>query len=257
DKKVLSKEEALKGGAIAFFGEKYEDEVRVVTIGEFSKELCGGTHLHSTGQIGLFKIVSESSIQAGVRRIEAVTGRKALENIAAEERGIQDLAASFHVQVDVLPDALRKLETKLGGLKNALLAGTSGALRRKISDELKKSEDVKGAKLLFQKINGADGELLKVSVEYLKSLSISFAAMISSEAPDKISFVVAASPDLAQKGFNAGKIVKEISAIVQGSGGGRPDFAMGGGKDLEKGPEALSAGQKAIREALATTVKGN
>ncbi len=257
EKKVLPKEEAIKQGAIAFFGEKYEEDVRVITIGGFSKELCGGTHLQSTGEIEYFKIISEGSIQAGVRRIEAVTGKKALGAVEENEKQIDALAALFKVKKDSLSDELKKLGESVARLKNRLTGQLAQKMRDKISASFEASPTVHGVRLIVQEIDGADNELLKTAAEHLKSLNTPFALLLASETEGKISFVVAASAGLVQKGFNSGKIVRDIAASVQGNGGGRPDFAVGGGKALDKKNEALDLGSREIKNSLESLLKGH
>jgi alanyl-tRNA synthetase len=250
DKKVLSKDQALEEGAIAFFGEKYGDQVRVVSIGDFSKELCGGTHLHSTGQIGFFKIISESSIQAGVRRIEAVTGQRALEVLAQKDREIDALALSFKIHRDFLLRDLKVLKERVCLLKNKLLTSLAGRVKRKVEDDFQKAHRVGGVKLLIEKIDGADTELLTQGVAHLKTLGAGYSAFFISSFEDKISFVIAGSADLVGKGFHSGKIVKGVAQMVEGSGGGRPDFAVGGGKMVRKEAEAIAFGKKEIEDFL-------
>ncbi len=250
EKRVLPKDEAIKEGAIAFFGEKYEDEVRVVTIGEFSKELCGGTHLHSTGEIESFKIVSEGSIQAGVRRLEAVTGKKALMAVEERERELDSLASAFKAGRESLPQDLMKLDQRLSSLKNKMTNLVGLKVRSKISDDFGKSQEIQGVRLLVENMDGADAELLQSAADHLKSLNQPFAALLSSQSGEKVSFAVAGSAQLAQTGFHSGKIVKNVAAVVGGSGGGRPDFAVGGGKNLAKRKEAMDLGLKEISAFL-------
>ncbi|MBI3316235.1 MAG: alanine--tRNA ligase [Candidatus Omnitrophica bacterium] len=255
EKKVMPKEEALKKGAIAFFGEKYGEAVRVVTVGDFSKEFCGGTHLDSTGEIRLFKIVSEGSIQAGVRRIEAVTGPTALAVAEAGEKEMKAIARAFHVREEALAEALGGLEEKVSELRNRIFGLLNQKVGQRMERSLKASTDLNGVKVVVEKIDRADVELLKGAADHLRSTENSFVALLASEFDEKISFVVAASSNLVQKGFHAGKIVKDIAAVVEGNGGGRPDFAVGGGKGVAKKKEALALGEKTIRENLARVWK--
>jgi alanyl-tRNA synthetase len=250
NKNVMSKEEAIREGAIAFFGEKYADAVRVVTIGEFSKELCGGTHLRSAGEIGLFKILSESSIQAGVRRIEAATGPRAAAMVEDFQKEWKKMARFFRADEETLPQELGRLEAKVSGLKNRLFGSLNRKVGRAMEQSFKKSSEVAGIKVVVGKMDRADVELLKGATDHLKSLHSPFAALLSSESDDKISFVVAASDELVRRGFHSGKIVKDIAALVQGNGGGRPDFAVGGGKMLAKKKEAIALGETEIRRNL-------
>ncbi len=255
-KRVMSKDEAVREGAIAFFGEKYGDEVRVVAIGDFSKELCGGTHLNSTGEIGLFKFVSESSIQAGVRRIEAVTGRVANELIQKEAEELSALTRIFKTDKDSLSEVLKKSVITLNDLQNRMANSLNAAVRARIADDFQKTTEFLGAKVFTLRLPGADTESLKNAHEYLKTLKTPFLAFLVSYYEGKITFAVSASGDLVQKGFHSGRIVKEISAIVEGSGGGRPDFAIGGGKNISKGDEAIKFGENQIRQELDALTSG-
>ncbi|MGH7197754.1 MAG: alanine--tRNA ligase [Candidatus Omnitrophota bacterium] len=250
EKKVLPKDAALKEGAIAFFGEKYEDEVRVVSIGEFSKELCGGTHLHSTGEIEHFKIISEGSIQAGVRRIEAVTGRKALQAVEESLKEVESLARAFGSSPEGLPLELKRRAEKVEGLKNRLMGLAGGKMKAAAAEAFDRSMEDRGVKIVILKTRGADVALLETAAKHLRSLNKSFAAVLASESEGKVSFAVAGSDDLVKKGFHSGRIVKDVAAVVLGNGGGRPDFAVGGGKGVEKENEAIELGKREIGEWL-------
>ncbi len=250
DKKVMSKEEALKAGAIAFFGEKYGDRVRVVSAGDFSKELCGGTHLEFTGEIGFFKIISESSIQAGVRRLEAVTGRGASKLLEAAQKELEDLSASFGAAKESLLSRLRELAQNVERSRSVLLGAALKKLRASAERSLSKSPEVNGVKFFVWKERHANPELFQKTFDHLKGLGVPFAALWECETGGKVSLVVGCSRGIAQKGFHAGKIVKEISSLVEGSGGGRPEFAVGGGKNVAKIGEALALGEKIIRQNL-------
>lgn len=250
EKKVMTKEEAVKQGAIAFFGEKYGDQVRVVTVGDFSKELCGGTHLNSTGEIGLFKILSEGSIQAGVRRVEAVTGRGAARFIENAREELRTMSAAFGAASEALPSRLKELAQKIDRSKSSLRNAVLNQLKSAAEAKLGQSPEVNGVKLFVWKEKSANPELFQKTFEHLKSLNIPFAALWESEAAGKVSLVVGCSAELAQKGFHAGKIVKEISSVVEGNGGGRSELAIGGGKNISKAGEALALGEKIIRSNL-------
>jgi alanyl-tRNA synthetase len=249
-KRTMSKDEAVKEGAIAFFGEKYGDSVRVVAVGDFSKELCGGTHIDSTGQIGLFKIVSEGSIQAGVRRIEAVTGRAAKELVENESKEIEALARSFNSSKEGLPSALKTRAEKVRQYEATLKTSVSAKMREASAAMLAKSPEIGGVKFVTLALPPASTELFQAAFEYLKTQKVPFALLGQCQREDKVTFVVGASPEVVQKGFNAGKIVKELAAAVEGNGGGRPDFAVGGGKNPSKVKDALALGDKIVRGQL-------
>ena len=256
NKRVMSKEEATREGAIAFFGEKYGDQVRVITIGDFSKELCGGTHLNSTSEIGLFKIIAEGSIQAGVRRIEAVTGRAAAVFVKDQEKEIEMLSRQFGAKPESLEQDLKKTSERVSAVKNRLSQLMAGRIKSRWTDEMAKISVSQGVPVISKRMDGADADLLKLAVDVLKSSGRSFAALLSAGTEDKVSIAVAASEDLVKKGFHAGKIVKEISAMVDGNGGGRPDFAVGGGKNISKAAQAITSGEAQIRHVLDALLSG-
>ncbi|MBI3252008.1 MAG: alanine--tRNA ligase [Candidatus Omnitrophica bacterium] len=245
DKKVVSKAEALKEGAIAFFGEKYGDDVRVVSVGDFSKELCGGTHLNSTGEIGLFKIVSEGSIQAGVRRIEAVTGE-------AASRRVEESRVELERWM-----TLKKSEERVGILKNKLTGLLSQKMKEAADGLLEKAPSVGGVRLVCLETPRADAELLKAAAEYLKGKKAEFVALFQADFEDKFTYAVAASEGIVKKGFHSGAAVKEISQGLGGSGGGRADFAFGGGKELPDRTKVLTLGRRIVEAHLKAALGKN
>jgi alanyl-tRNA synthetase len=222
----------------------------VISVGDFSKELCGGTHLNSTGEIGLFKIVSEGSIQAGVRRIEAVTGRWAKDLVESEEKEIQALARSFNSSKEDLSSVLKSRAEKVRQYESTLKNSVSAKMRAAASAVLAKSPELGGVRFVTLALPAASTELFQAAFEYLKTQKVPFALLGQCQRDEKVTFVVGASPDVVQKGFNAGKIVKELAVAVEGNGGGRPDFAVGGGKNLSKVSEALTLGDKIVRGQL-------
>ncbi len=250
EKQVLSKEQAIKEGAVAFFGEKYGEDVRVVSVGDFSKELCGGTHLDCTGPIGFFKITSESSIQAGVRRIQAVTGRWAEQYLQEQRQQLDKIYKTFHLDKHSPQEGLRKKTQAIMALKNRIRQSAATRITSHLDGCIQPSANIGGAKLVLETLDGADVDLMRGGFEHLKSKDVSFVLFLASGDSEKISFLVAASPDLVRKGFDAGKIVKSIAVVVEGNGGGRPDFAVGGGKRADKKNQALAFGEKAIRREL-------
>ncbi len=246
DKQEMNKDEAVQKGAIAFFGEKYGDKVRVVTIGGFSKELCGGTHLESTGQIESFKITSESSIQAGVRRITAVTGRWAENLVRQKEKEIQDLCRTFGAVPESLGQEIHKRSERVSALKNRLVQNVGEKIKGAVVSGLSRATEEKGVKLVVMTADGANMEIMKPAADYLKIQPGSCAMLIASRSEDKVTLAVAGSGDFIQRGFNAGEIVKKITAVVDGKGGGRPEFAIGGGKNVARTAEAIALGKKEI-----------
>ncbi|HZJ84344.1 MAG TPA: alanine--tRNA ligase, partial [Syntrophomonadaceae bacterium] len=232
-------ETAREMGAIALFGEKYGDEVRVVKVDEFSMELCGGTHVRNTGEIGLFKIISEGSIGSGLRRIEALTGRSALEYINDLENELNQAAIllkstplDVSKRIGALYKNLREKEKELEALKLEVSKSSSQGL-------IDKAVDFQGAKLLIEAVEIQDANSLRQNAEMLKDKLGSSVVLLAATFDDKISFVCFVSKDLVDKGLHAGKIVGAAAKITGGGGGGRPDMAQAGGRDISKLGDAL------------------
>ncbi|MBE6880864.1 MAG: alanine--tRNA ligase [Ruminococcaceae bacterium] len=234
-------EEARKKGAMALFGEKYGDVVRVVQAGDISTEFCGGTHLDNTAKAGLFKIVSESSVASGVRRIEAVTGF----NVLSEYNKAKEVIASAAQTLKVANPAalLQKCESIMAEMHT--MQGEIDRLNSVISasqlKELGDSKEVNGIKLINATLSGVTGDNLRKAGDEIKNNNESFIALLAGTADGKGNFLCICSKEAIEKGANAGKIVKEIAAIAGGKGGGRPDSAMAGIADLSKIDEALAA----------------
>ncbi|MDO7788709.1 alanine--tRNA ligase [Desulforamulus aquiferis] len=233
----LSKARAL--GAAALFGEKYGQQVRVVKMGDYSLELCGGTHLTSTAEIGLFKIVNETSVGAGLRRIEAVTGMGVLSYLAAKEEQLQEIAGVIKSPV---PELVRRVEGMVQHTK--ALEQEIEALRGKLAkseaqDILGQVTDVKGVQVLAAAVNAPDMDNLRNMVDMLRDKLGSGVIFLGSVAGDKVNLVAAVTKDLLGRGLHSGNMVKEIAKIVGGGGGGRPDMAQAGGKDPAKLQEAI------------------
>jgi alanyl-tRNA synthetase len=242
---VLSYDEAIAAGALAFFGDKYGDKVRVLGIGDFSTELCGGTHVHRAGDIGLFKIVAESGIAAGVRRIEAVTGQGALARTRESDRMLREAANllkggrdDLSGKLEQLVERNRQLERELTSLKAKLASGTG----RDLLDEV---ETVAGVSLLVARIDGVDSGALRASADQLKDKLGSGVVVLGGVEGDKVRLVAGVTRDLTDR-FRAGDIIKPIAARVGGSGGGRPDFAQAGGTL----PEELDAALELVADTL-------
>ncbi len=236
---VMSLEAAQKTGAMMLFGEKYGDEVRVLTIGS-STELCGGTHVSRTGDIGLFKIVAEAGIAAGVRRVEAVTGANALHYLQEQERRVQGVSALLKVQPDDLGeriagilDNVRALEKELARLKSKL-ASSQG------DDLAGQAVEVAGHKVLAAVLEGADVPTLREGMDKLKDKLKSAAIVLASVVDGKVGLIAGVTADLTGK-VKAGELVNFVAQQVGGKGGGRPDMAQAGGTEPEKLPAALAA----------------
>jgi alanyl-tRNA synthetase len=233
----MGMQEALDFGAMALFGEKYGEHVRVLRMGEFSTELCGGTHVHHTGDIGLFKIVSEGGVAAGVRRIEAVTGEGALAYIDEEERRLDEAAqllggnpADVVEKLRQLLERQKRLERELESLKAKAAAGAT-------SDLAASAPEVAGVKIVAARLEGLDAKALRDAVDQLKS-RLGNAVIVLASAEDGKAALVAGVQGSAQGKVKAGELLSHVAAQIGGKGGGRPDMAQGGGPD---GPELLKA----------------
>jgi alanyl-tRNA synthetase len=247
----LSHKEAVAKGAMALFGEKYGDVVRMVEIGGFSRELCGGTHASRTGDIGLFKIQSESSVSSGVRRIEAVTGRAAIEVVQKFESDFRKIMISLATDT---PEAAAERAVKWGDQIRASAREKSKAERdRQLSgagsDFYANVKDVNGVKILITRVDVPDPKNLRALADQVKDKLKSCVTVLASRANDKAHLVAAVTPDLIAK-IKAGDIVKEIAPIVGGKGGGRPDFAQAGGPEVDKLEDALKKAEELVRGKL-------
>jgi alanyl-tRNA synthetase len=245
DARVVPFEEAKQQGAIALFGEKYGDHVRMVKMGEISKELCGGTHVHSTGEIGLCLITAESSIAAGMRRIEAVCGGAAYRRAREDEDILQETAAYVNAPRETILERIQQLledkkknEKELARLKKAVVAD-------KVDDLLARARDVDGIKVLAVRLDDQDISHLRNTADTLKAKLKSGVVVLGGVSEGKVVLIATVTKDLTQK-VHAGNLVKEVARIVGGGGGGRPDMAQAGGKDPSKIEEALDEAPRAV-----------
>ena len=239
DIRVLPYDQAIAAGALAFFGDKYGDKVRVLKLGDFSTELCGGTHVGRSGDIGLFKIVSEGGIAAGVRRIEAVTGQGALDVVKANEAVLREVAGLVKAGKDDVPAKVEQLIERTRALERELTA-----LRRKLAsgggrDILQEAQVVNGIKVLAARLDGADARALREMADQLKSKLGSGVVVLGAVEGDKVFLVASVTPDLAGR-LKAGELIKPVAELVGGRGGGRPDFAQAGGTKPDQVDAALA-----------------
>ncbi len=239
--KIMAKDEALAAGAMALFGEKYGDDVRVLSIGDFSVELCGGTHVHRVGDIGIFKIISESGIASGIRRIEAVTGKGALDWINENENQLNDIAQIIKASKNEAKDKVsqivernRELEKELSQLKSKL-ATQAG------SDLLKDAIEIEGLKVVAHKIEGADPKSLRDTLDQLKNKLGSAAIVLGTSSGTKVNLIAGVTKDQVNR-IKAGDLVNAVAVQVGGKGGGRPDMAQAGGNN----PDALDAALRSV-----------
>ncbi|MGA7985326.1 MAG: alanine--tRNA ligase, partial [Burkholderiales bacterium] len=247
--RIMKFDDAIKAGALAFFGDKYGDEVRVLSMGDVSTELCGGTHVARTGDIGLFKIVSESGVAAGIRRIEAVTGEGALEYVQDLERQLGFVEGFYQTTRDKLEERIqatrereRALEKELARLKSKL-ASSQG------EDLADQAREVKGAKVLAASLEGADAKTLRETMDKLKDRLKSAAIVLGTVSDGRVSLVAGVTADLTAR-LKAGDLVNFVAQQVGGKGGGRPDMAQAGGAEPAKLPEALRSVQGWVERKL-------
>jgi alanyl-tRNA synthetase len=235
----LNYDEAIRHGALAFFGDKYGDRVRVVRIGDFSTELCGGTHVRTSGEIGLFKLHFEGGVAAGVRRVEAFTGQGALDLIHSYEERLKEIGQLVRGSADDAVDKVKKLLDRQKELEREIEKLRAQFEQDQIPALLQKAERVDGARVLITKVDGVDGKQLRVIADQLReSLGRDSFVFLASPSANNVSLVGSTSSSLTGR-FNAGEIIRQVAPIVGGGGGGRPDFAQAGGKDPSKIDEVL------------------
>jgi len=247
----LSYREAIDAGAIAMFGEKYGDEVRVVTFGEFSKELCGGTHARASGDIGVLKVVSEGGVASGVRRIEALTGAEALRRWREQEHALARTAELLRAPVGDVEQRVEKLLDERRALERELEALRGEQRRAASGDIVSQAEDIAGVKVLTAKVEGVAGDGLRAMVDELRDKLGSAVVLLAAPADGRVTLALGVTPDLKGR-LAAGDLIRETAAIVGGKGGGRPDFAQAGGRDPGKIDEAFERLRQLVRERAAS-----
>ena len=242
DIKEMSIDEAKEMGATALFSEKYGDTVRVVNMGGYSIELCGGTHLDNTAKVGPFRIVSESSVAAGVRRIEAITGKAYMADAAKTRDLVGSACAAVKVKNPAdLSDKLNAQLEEIKALKKEIEQYKAKEASGAVDQMLNSAKTVGPVKVLTAKLNGADAGKLRQTGDVLRDKDASVVAVLASLNGDKLSFLAVCGKDAVKAGVKAGEIVKHVCTLCGGSGGGKPDSAMGGGKDASKMDEALGS----------------
>jgi alanyl-tRNA synthetase len=248
--KEASIAEAKQMGAMALFGEKYGDVVRVVKMGDYSVELCGGTHLATTSQAGMFKIISESGIAAGVRRIEAITGEKAYEYMKEEEKLVKEISEKLKTfpketpkKIDALLQQLKDTEKELAALKSKLASGA-------LDDVIANAKEIKGVKCIVHSFEGMGADDLRTIGDKLRDKFANSIIILTTTEGDKISVLGMASKQAVEQGAHAGNIIKEVTKLAGGSGGGRPDMAQGGIKEAGKIKEALAVVEEVLQGQL-------
>ncbi|MEH2072591.1 MAG: alanine--tRNA ligase [Nostoc sp.] len=248
---VLPLAEAKARGAVAMFGEKYGEDVRVIDFSSVSMELCGGTHVSNTAEIGVFKIISEAGIASGVRRIEAVSGPAVLDYLNLRDKVVKDLSDRFKVKPEELPDRITSLQTELRTSQKELESLKVQLAIAKSDSLLQTAQIVGDSKIIVAQLEDVDAESLKTAAERLLQ-KIGNGAVVLGSVPEagKVSIVAAFSPEVNKKGLQAGKFVGNIAKICGGGGGGRPNLAQAGGRDASKLPEALAQAQSELKSAL-------
>jgi alanyl-tRNA synthetase len=246
--RIMKHDEAIKNGAMAFFGDKYGDEVRVLDIGT-SRELCGGTHVRRTGDIGFFKVIAEGGVAAGVRRIEATTGEGALAYVQGQEARLNEAAAAIKAppqevaqKIAQVMENVRSLEKELARFKSKLAASQGDEL----ADQ---AVDVKGVKVLAVALDGADAKALRETLDKLKDKLKSAVIVLAAAGGGKVSLIAGVTADLTSK-LKAGDLVNYVAQQVGGKGGGRPDMAQAGGTEAAKLPEALASVRSWVEQRL-------
>jgi alanyl-tRNA synthetase len=247
DTEVMSIEDAKKTGATALFGEKYGDSVRVVSVGDFSKEFCGGTHLKNSGQVGAIKIISESGVAAGVRRIEAITGNGLYKHITEEDALIAEVADTLRTQpaniasrVAALTEEVKSYKKEVEELKRQSMGDSAG-------DLIKSAKEINGIRLVTGQFDGADIADLRTLSDQLKAKENSLINVLAAVNDGKVTFLVSVSDDLLEKGYHAGNLIKQIAKVAGGGGGGKADMAQAGAKDPSKVAEALAFAETLIK----------
>lgn len=247
---IMDIKSAKEKGAMALFGEKYDNEVRVVTMGDYSLELCGGTHLKNTSQIGLFKILSEGGVAAGVRRIEAITGRSVYNYMLEKDSVLQDVSISLKTKEE-------NLVQRIGALldENKNLAKEVHDLKSMISLEsvdsiLDSKVDIDGVNLITYAFEGMDMDTLRETADNIRDKMGSGVVVLANTVEDKVNFVVTATKDVIDRGIHSGNIVREVSKIAGGKGGGRPNMAQAGASDVTKVSEALESASEVVKSQI-------
>ena len=246
--KMTTLSEAKKQGALAFFGEKYEMKVRMVSIGDFSKELCGGTHLDSTGQIGIFKIVQEGSVARGLRRIEAITGGYAYKMIKEEERVMGEISSLLNVPLQKITQELQKKLSRIKELEKQLSSHRIDILKASLGSYIKEGEVINGINVITRYIEGLDIDTLRKAVDLIKEREKNVVIALGTSTPAGQALLVTGTSLTADViSIDASQLVKEAASEIGGSGGGRKDFAQAGGDKPENFPQAFNKVKEIIR----------
>ena len=246
----MSLNEAKQKGATALFGEKYADTVRVVMVGDYSMELCGGTHISATGEAGLIKIVSESSIASGVRRIEALTGTGAIEWYKEREKLLNEASMAAKTNPEEISSKIAEMADELKKTRRELEEIKVKELKNSVNDIIQKASDISGIKVLAERMDGLDINGLRNTADMIKSKLGSSVVILASGMDGKVNLIVSATKDAVEKGIHCGKIIGEAAKAAGGGGGGRPDMAQAGGKDVNGIDKAIEIALNKVEESL-------
>lgn len=248
--RIMSLDEARKEGAMALFGEKYGDTVRVVSVGDYSKELCGGTHLKASGEAGLIKILSDSGIAAGVRRIEALTGPGAIAWYKEREKLLQKVSETVKASPEEAPNRIAGMHDELRGLRKEVETLKTKMVNSSLDEILRGVQEISGIKVLCARMDQLDMNGLRNTSDTLKNKLGSSVVVLASGLDGKVNIIVSATKDAVGKGIHCGKIISEAAKAAGGGGGGRPDMAQAGGKDLSGIDKSLQIALEMIRATL-------
>ncbi len=243
-----SYEDAIRHGALAFFGDKYGDRVRVVKIGDFSTELCGGTHVHRSGEIGIFKLPFESGVAAGVRRVEAFTGEGAFDLIRSYEQKLKEIGNLVRGSADDAVEKVRKLLDRQKELEREIEKLRGQFEKDQVRELLAKKQSVDGASVIVSQVDGVEAKQLRDIADQLKEKLGSGVVVLVSAGESNVNLVASVTQDLTRR-YHAGNIIKELARMIGGGGGGRPDFAQAGGKEPTKIAAVLKRAEELIRES--------
>ena len=247
---VMSIEEAKKSGAMALFDEKYSENVRVVSMGDFSKELCGGTHVANTSEILAFKILSESGIAAGVRRIEALTGDAVFAYYKEQEAQLANAAKLLKTKPEAVSEKIEHLYAEIKALQSENEALKSKAAKDALGDVMNQVQEINGVKLLAARVDDVDMNGLRDLGDQLKEKLGDGVVVLASVKDGKVSLMATATDEAQKKGAHAGNLIKAIAAIVGGGGGGRPGMAQAGGKNPAAVDDAIKEAAKVVESQI-------
>ena len=244
---TMAAKDAFKSGAMALFGEKYGDTVRVVSIGDFSKELCGGTHVRNTGQVGAFRILSESGVASGVRRIEAITGLGILEHYVRNEDVLKNLTDTLKVNRDNIMDKASSLLGEVKSLTKQIEAQKQEKMSAGLGSLIDEAKDVNGIRLICKQFDDFGIDDLRTIADGLRAKEKNIIMVFAAVHKGKVNFMVSVSDDLVQNGFHAGRMIKEIAKAAGGGGGGKANMAMAGARDASKVGAAFAKAEELLK----------